>query len=70
VPLVAGFNVSAALADNHIGTVLSKQLDCLHYCHPGVPEVTVNLSWGLCGDGVNAGLGCQGCSVSCICPTQ
>eukprot|EP00775_Hariotina_reticulata_P004106 gene4106-4352_t len=41
VPLVAGFNVSAALADNHIGTVLSKQLDCLHYCHPGVPEMWI-----------------------------
>jgi len=35
--IVPGFNISAPLADNHIGTVLSKQLDCLHYCHPGIP---------------------------------
>ncbi|WIA44222.1 hypothetical protein OEZ86_010534 [Tetradesmus obliquus] len=41
IPVVAAFNISVPLADNHIGSHMSPELDCLHYCVPGVPEMWV-----------------------------
>jgi hypothetical protein len=46
MPVIAAFNISVPLGDNHIGRSMSSDLDCLHYCTPGVPEVRVLL---LCG---------------------
>uniref|UniRef100_A0A383VCQ2 Trichome birefringence-like N-terminal domain-containing protein n=1 Tax=Tetradesmus obliquus TaxID=3088 RepID=A0A383VCQ2_TETOB len=41
IPVVAAFNISVPLANNHIGSHMSPELDCLHYCVPGVPEMWV-----------------------------
>lgn len=39
IPVVPAFNVSVALSDTHVGKVMSPEIDCLHYCSPGLPEV-------------------------------
>lgn len=39
LPVIAAFNISVPLADNHIERNMNPELDCLHYCSPGVPEV-------------------------------
>lgn len=37
--VVPAFAQSVPLHDNHIGTTMSPEQDCLHYCMPGVPQV-------------------------------
>jgi hypothetical protein len=41
IPVVPAFNMSVPLHDAHVGKVLTPggDIDCIHYCHPGVPEV-------------------------------
>lgn len=42
--VVPTFAQSVPLHDNHIGTTLNPEQDCLHYCMPGVPQFWV---WSL-----------------------
>jgi hypothetical protein len=37
--VIPTFAQSVPLHDNHIGTVMNPEQDCLHYCMPGVPQV-------------------------------
>lgn len=39
VPVIPTFAQSVPLHDNHIGTRMNPEQDCLHYCMPGVPQV-------------------------------
>ncbi|KAF8066185.1 Wdr54 [Scenedesmus sp. PABB004] len=43
VPVLPTFNFTVALHGNHVGGALGprSQLDCTHYCQPGVPELLV-----------------------------
>jgi hypothetical protein len=42
LPIVpGGFNMSVLLYDNHPGSRWTSELDCSHYCHPGLPEVGI-----------------------------
>jgi hypothetical protein len=34
--------MSVLLYDNHPGNRWTRELDCSHYCHPGLPEVGLN----------------------------
>lgn len=40
IPTFSEFDVSVPLHSNHVGIANSPRTDCLHYCHPGVPEVS------------------------------
>jgi hypothetical protein len=37
--VIPTFAQSVPLHDNHIGTHMNPEQDCLHYCMPGVPQV-------------------------------
>jgi hypothetical protein len=41
IPVVPAYNMSVPLHDAHNGKVMAPggDIDCIHYCHPGVPEV-------------------------------
>lgn len=39
IPTFSEFDVSVPLHSNHVGIANSPRTDCLHYCHPGVPEM-------------------------------
>eukprot|EP00882_Tetradesmus_deserticola_P028338 GHRQ01031567.1.p1 GENE.GHRQ01031567.1~~GHRQ01031567.1.p1 ORF type:complete len:258 (+),score=64.81 GHRQ01031567.1:276-1049(+) len=42
LPVLPFFNISVPLHDNHASVPLvSGKLDCMHYCHPGIPEMWV-----------------------------
>jgi hypothetical protein len=65
VPMFTEFDVSVPLHDNHVGGRLSPRTDCLHFCHPGVPEVRgasetvfVSVLWG--------GGGCMVAGALCV----
>lgn len=38
--VIPTFAQSVPLHDNHIGTRMNPEQDCLHYCMPGVPQVS------------------------------
>eukprot|EP00775_Hariotina_reticulata_P012020 gene12020-12165_t len=38
IPVVPGFNASVPLSEAHLGTRMTKDLDCVHYCQPGIPQ--------------------------------
>lgn len=39
MPVLPTFNISVPLWDNHTPIKLrSGWVDCMHYCHPGIPE--------------------------------
>jgi len=40
IPVVPAFNISVTLADTHVGKAMNPEMDCLHYCSPGLPEVS------------------------------
>ena len=43
IPVLGGlsYNMSLALHQMHVGHMASRaELDCQHYCSPGIPEVT------------------------------
>jgi hypothetical protein len=41
LPLLHFFNITVPLHDNHASIPLfSGKLDCMHYCHPGAPQVS------------------------------
>lgn len=44
IHVIPAFAQSVPLHDNHIGTVMNPEQDCLHYCMPGVPQFWV---WSL-----------------------
>jgi hypothetical protein len=45
LPLLPFFNITVPLHDNHASIPLfSGKLDCMHYCHPGAPQVSWNRS--------------------------
>lgn len=40
IPVLPAFNISVPLYDNHANIPMANgKLDCMHYCHPGVPQV-------------------------------
>ncbi|KAI8471060.1 MAG: hypothetical protein J3K34DRAFT_520821 [Monoraphidium minutum] len=41
VPIMKGYDYSVPLHAAHVGLRGSKELDCLHYCHQGLPEILV-----------------------------
>jgi hypothetical protein len=41
IPVIPTFAQSVPLHDNHIGTRMNPEQDCLHYCMPGVPQFWV-----------------------------
>ncbi|KAF6261763.1 hypothetical protein COO60DRAFT_1636588 [Scenedesmus sp. NREL 46B-D3] len=42
LPVLPFFNITLPLHDNHASVPLvSRKLDCMHYCHPGVPQMWV-----------------------------
>ncbi|WIA44224.1 hypothetical protein OEZ86_010535 [Tetradesmus obliquus] len=43
IPVISAYNMSVPLHDAHVGKVLTpgNDIDCIHYCHPGVPEAWI-----------------------------
>jgi hypothetical protein len=49
LPINPGFNITVALHDSHaVIPVANGMYDCKHYCHPGVPQVTLLRTCQLC----------------------
>jgi hypothetical protein len=43
IPIIGAlsYNMSVAMYQQHVGMRMSSELDCLHYCSPGLPQVRV-----------------------------